>query len=604
MTTNELNDFIKHYIEKNKTRSAIMLSAPWGTGKSYYIQNSLIPFLAKDNFRKCIVVSLYGLNDIKDISKSIFLESKAKILNNNSTGMASTKLIGKTVVKGIASFFGVDLSLDEGSLNKLYESIDLSDKLIILEDLERANISIIETLGYVNNLVEQDGVKVLLVANESEILKYTSFPVKNADGKETIKTALSEESKIYIKTKEKTVSDTIDFYSSNTQAIDNILMSFNNKYFDKLLEDKEPYSIDSMLSWEIEQNIMFSKDINSQNLRSLIFACQKTSDILDKMDFVPNISFVKSVLMSNIAFALRKAKTNTLSWSNDENSSHELGTYKFPLYRFSYDYIISQHMDTQEIEKSNQIFCNREEFEKNQKELNSHLNVLYRYYEETEKNVVESLKYISEKLENNSAIPFSEYGGLVNYLISIKDSVGYDDIIDHCKTQMLNNLTETDLETLDRITFHSGIQLESKSSIDEFNMFMKEMENKLKACNSNLLDFDYTPGKIDEFYSNVLINKATFLSKGSFAKKIDNDRLIELIRTCDSRRISNIRGIYMGIYRSVNINEFLKDDRDSLIDLKNKIDYLINETESTFDKIQMKQINWFSNNLQEIIEKL
>ena len=48
----------------------------------------------------------------------------------------------------------------------------MSDKLIIFEDIERSGIDIIELMGYVNNLCEQDGVKVLLVASEKEILKY------------------------------------------------------------------------------------------------------------------------------------------------------------------------------------------------------------------------------------------------------------------------------------------------------------------------------------------------------------------------------------------------------------------------------------------------
>ncbi len=74
MTNNELNEFIGNYIENNKTNSAIMLSAPWGTGKSYYIQNELIPFLElkEEKKIKVIVVSLYGLKDVNEISRSIF----------------------------------------------------------------------------------------------------------------------------------------------------------------------------------------------------------------------------------------------------------------------------------------------------------------------------------------------------------------------------------------------------------------------------------------------------------------------------------------------------------------------------------------------------
>ena len=43
MTNDELNQYIKHYIEKDKTGRAVMLTGSWGMGKSYYIKNSLIP---------------------------------------------------------------------------------------------------------------------------------------------------------------------------------------------------------------------------------------------------------------------------------------------------------------------------------------------------------------------------------------------------------------------------------------------------------------------------------------------------------------------------------------------------------------------------------
>ena len=48
MTIDECNLYIKNYLKNDKTRSAIMLTAPWGTGKSYYIENNLKNFL-KDN---------------------------------------------------------------------------------------------------------------------------------------------------------------------------------------------------------------------------------------------------------------------------------------------------------------------------------------------------------------------------------------------------------------------------------------------------------------------------------------------------------------------------------------------------------------------------
>lgn len=48
MTNKQICEYMKHYIEKDKTNSAVMLTAPWGKGKSFFIQNELIPYLKKN----------------------------------------------------------------------------------------------------------------------------------------------------------------------------------------------------------------------------------------------------------------------------------------------------------------------------------------------------------------------------------------------------------------------------------------------------------------------------------------------------------------------------------------------------------------------------
>lgn len=95
MNVKELNEFIKDYFKKNKTRSAIMLSAPWGTGKSYYISKHLIPYLKNKCKIDCIVLSLYGLINIDEISKGIFLESKASFLSKKTLHFAVLKSLQK-----------------------------------------------------------------------------------------------------------------------------------------------------------------------------------------------------------------------------------------------------------------------------------------------------------------------------------------------------------------------------------------------------------------------------------------------------------------------------------------------------------------------------
>ena len=79
MTVTELNNYIKHYLEEDKTHTAIMLTGEWGSGKTYYIENELIPFLQDGKKNKCVVISLYGLEDILEISKSIYKIGRAHV---------------------------------------------------------------------------------------------------------------------------------------------------------------------------------------------------------------------------------------------------------------------------------------------------------------------------------------------------------------------------------------------------------------------------------------------------------------------------------------------------------------------------------------------
>ena len=171
MTHSEINKYILHYLTDDKTKSAIMLTAPWGTGKSYYIQNELKPFLEKkeNGSHKCIVVSLYNVNETSELSQQLFYEKVIPALFLNPV-TAKISVIAKTIIKSLP--LPINFNLSKKDQKKLYESIDFSGCLIILEDLERSGMGILDVLGFVNSLVEQDGVKVLLVANEDEIIKY------------------------------------------------------------------------------------------------------------------------------------------------------------------------------------------------------------------------------------------------------------------------------------------------------------------------------------------------------------------------------------------------------------------------------------------------
>ena len=236
MKADKLNAYIKHYLVVDRTKSAIMLTAGWGTGKSYYIQNELLRYLKENGEHQCIIVSLYGLTSIKDVSKSLYLEARTKKFQVKSEGAAAGVLAAKTVLRGVTSVLGVEVNANEDDLQRLYDSIDLTGKLIIFEDVERTQIDILEFLGYVNGLVEQDGVKVLLVTNEDELLKRDPPKPETDEKKKQVIPQLgeyTEKTQEYLRTKEKSVSDTIVYEPDYLQAVKAIIHIFENEHLSR-----------------------------------------------------------------------------------------------------------------------------------------------------------------------------------------------------------------------------------------------------------------------------------------------------------------------------------------------------------------------------------
>lgn len=140
---------------------------------------------------------------------------------------------------------GINIGLSDDDLTELYESVNLENKLLILEDVERCNINITYLLGYVNGLVERDGVKVLLIANESEILKKENNiqidykNISNKDESKHEKEIVSEEINSYLRIKEKTIGDTIQFSGNIELAIKKIIKEFNNQKLNILFNKNE-----------------------------------------------------------------------------------------------------------------------------------------------------------------------------------------------------------------------------------------------------------------------------------------------------------------------------------------------------------------------------
>ena len=129
-----------------------------------------------------IYMSLYGISNLEEISKKIFIETTQLMDKNlrkfmDANGQSTIPEYAKTGID-MANFFGVTENGDKVDYGEFFST---DDKVLCFDDLERANVDVIDILGYINNFVEHDHIKTIIICNEKELstkLKSSNLEMK------------------------------------------------------------------------------------------------------------------------------------------------------------------------------------------------------------------------------------------------------------------------------------------------------------------------------------------------------------------------------------------------------------------------------------------
>lgn len=157
-----------------------------GHGKTHFWNNKIrkkIESMQLNGKRyTTIYMSLYGISNLEEISKKIFIETTQLMDKNLRKYMNANKqtTIPEYAKTGIdmANFFGVTQNGDKIDYEKFFST---DDKVLCFDDLERANVDVIDILGYINNFVEHDHIKTIIICNEKELstkLKSSNLEMK------------------------------------------------------------------------------------------------------------------------------------------------------------------------------------------------------------------------------------------------------------------------------------------------------------------------------------------------------------------------------------------------------------------------------------------
>lgn len=589
MTYDEMNSFILNYLKNDITCRAIMLSGEWGSGKSYYVKTKLKSFLEdKDNGKyKCVIVSLYGLSDTSEISKAIYTELRSfKFKKKNevlTTAGVAASVVPKTVFNAMTSRVGYDIGqVSDKQMQKVYDSINLNKKLLVLEDIERTQIDIIELLGYINNMCENDGVKVLLVTNENVLLQYhIEKDNKKELHKETTeyKKIYSEKALKYLKAKEKSVADTLQFHADFQETIDSIIDKFKN---DDLSSFKGVLTT--------PRRSLFRTDIT--NYREVIVACQKACDIynfMKKYNITADSEFKKCVLIGLVNYLQKRLDDPDLKFKANALLDPDLsGDSVYPLMWFCYDYyhsqIISQEAIIKTIAEYNDylIYVDKTGYD------DKDLKVLYALFINTEAALNIAIQNIYNRLDDVSDISLKHYDRIINCLLILKyDALLNNDKIDEIIEKIINNLKGrgTKLNRTHHL-FSSTLAIQDADGTNKF----KEIQNKVFESLNYTSDSIAMPNLLNyaEIITKISHDSIRQYNPNRIMETIPLDRIIEHIPDFTAETLDNLRHILL----SIDYNELSEDTLSSIKQFGNDISSLLSKEDIGLDCIKKMQIRW------------
>jgi hypothetical protein len=220
-----LNHYLNRYCASEASPGyAVLLRGPWGSGKTWFIEK-FQERLSNAN-KRSLYVSLFGCRSPADITDQFFVQIHPRLGNKHVQK-------GWSVIKGMFKL-GLKVDLDRDGKDDDSLQVDIKDlgmwastqgAILIFDDLERVSMPIEEVLGFINQFVEHDGYRVLLLANESAELC---------------------QSPSYLKIKEKVIGRTFEVQPNIEAAFETFVAELTDKQARDVIQTRRSLVLDVM----------------------------------------------------------------------------------------------------------------------------------------------------------------------------------------------------------------------------------------------------------------------------------------------------------------------------------------------------------------------
>lgn len=186
MSVKKVKTALVDFVKGEKDR-AIVLKGDWGTGKTHLWKQVVLE--SRDSFRKrnYSYVSLFGLNSLKDLKRSIYenkvYRERAHIASDESSFEENLKDISGRFAgwmrKG-SSLFNDASAMGVKGIGPIVESLQflrVTDTLVCLDDFERKGSGLHdrEVLGLISLLTESKNCRVVMLLNDGTLKSGDDF---------------------------------------------------------------------------------------------------------------------------------------------------------------------------------------------------------------------------------------------------------------------------------------------------------------------------------------------------------------------------------------------------------------------------------------------
>lgn len=630
MKEQEIITEIERYLSDTSYNYAVMIDGEWGCGKTYFVKNSVFTSIAdhgagSDHLRTPKYISLYGIKTVSDIQDAIVfaLAEEIKIRKDTPKREDKTGREKKILFSTwrIAKAFR-DIKAPDTNLYELIGNwFDLKSFVFIFDDIERCDCPLNEVFGFINGLVEHEGVKVVLVANEDEIhikevvdrkeLQYLvtaneqiEYPkVRDFWGNEDKKTALTIEElerrrKIlfpsnlvdeeFKKIREKLIGVTLHFQPDVKSICSDLIQ---NSTFTDEVKEKLNNHVDSFYST--------MRNAKHLNLRTFQFFISKLKNVVDSLDTLTIPTEYRETIEQKI---ISDCFSSSIYFkANIQPPEDRIERISFDLSREKRSKAIEIYVGTGELQ-----------LEKLQNEIDQYINdnlldlippddpyklLQQEYYLHPQKWCEERIKAIIEKINNNS-YPTIAYGEVIRPLLILED-MGFDHCyLDSVKKQMIANVSITDKPKApnNQLYFFE----DNPSMFTRGKQVMSEIENAIAIKNNeekglSLDEILKQEDWVDKLTQFVEQHNLKDDPNGTVFSTVNSGIWTKLIKEATPETITKFRHWLHWVYPTNLIHQNRQSDIVVLETISKEID-----PDEVDDLIVKSLLNWLKKDIEKI----